>query len=155
MPPRGHAGRMPRQRPTKVNLKATGKAFKPPVRHRVPKPIPQKAAVPEPTHAPPPPGASSGSKAQPNAQDDDPVRTLIEKEQKVLADLASLEERIYEYETSYLSTSGRGNAVRGYADWLSGNAPISGEIRNEDRIFSRSSATGWSHLGLLPAEEDA
>lgn len=154
MAPRGQASRMPRQRTTKVNLKATGKAFKPPVRQRVVKSMPPKPVVSEVAHTPQPQGASSGSKAHQNTPDEDHVRALMEKERKVLADLATLEEKIYEYETSYLSTSGRGNAVRGYADWLSGNAPNLVDVRNDDRIFSKSSATGWSHLGALASEEE-
>lgn len=81
------------------------------------------------------------------------LRSTIEKKRKLDEQLAALEEQIYKTEGSYLEeTSGAGNIVRGFDGWVKGvviggrgDDRRRGRIREEDRIFSRSSMS-WMRV---------
>lgn len=81
------------------------------------------------------------------------LRTTLEKKRRLDADLADLEDRIYKAEGAYLEeTSSSGNIVRGFDGWVKGVALGAGgrgggddrrrgRIRDDDRVFSRSSVS--------------
>lgn len=77
---------------------------------------------------------------------DDHLMELIEQEKQSLEKLEAIERVIYKYEADYLTASAAGNVVRGYANWSGTAEPTANVIRDEDRIFSRSSVTGAKHL---------
>ncbi|KAF2723256.1 NuA4-domain-containing protein [Polychaeton citri CBS 116435] len=79
------------------------------------------------------------------------LRNTLEKKRKLDDQLASLEDQIFKTEGAYLEeTSGAGNIVRGFDGWVKGvqvggrggDDRRRGRIRDEDRVFSRSSV-GW------------
>lgn len=81
---------------------------------------------------------------------DDKVSKLLEAEKDACSKLEAIEKGIYDYEAKYLASGVPGNVVRGYGSWLGSttqSAPL--VIREEDRIFSRSSLSGNKHLEAL------
>lgn len=78
------------------------------------------------------------------------LRSTLDKKRKLDDQLALLEEQIYKSESSYLEeTLNSGNIVRGFDGWVKGvqvggsrDDRRRGRVREEDRVFSRSSA-GW------------
>lgn len=82
------------------------------------------------------------------------LRSTIDKKRKLDEKLAALEEQIFKAEGTYLEeTSNSGNIVRGFDAWVK-NVSLNksaaddrrrGRIRDEDRIFSRSSV-GWMRV---------
>lgn len=90
------------------------------------------------------------------------LRATLEKKRRMDAELAELEDRIYKAEGAYLEeTATSGNIVRGFDGWVKGvnisaagrNAADErrrGRIREEDRVFSRSSV-GWMKVGTFYA----
>lgn len=81
------------------------------------------------------------------------LRGTLAKKRQLDEQLAALEDSIYKMEGSYLEdTNGAGNIVRGFDNWVKG-VVVGGDkkaaderkarvrIRDEDRIFSRSSMT--------------
>lgn len=77
---------------------------------------------------------------------DDHLMELIEQEKQSMERLEGIEKVIYDYEAKYLTASVAGNVVRGYVNMLGNAEPSAMVIRDEDRIFSRSSVTGAKHL---------
>ena len=80
------------------------------------------------------------------------LRGTLTKKRQIDEQLAALEENIYKLETSYLEdTSGAGNIVRGFDNWVKGvvigndrrgdDRKARTRVRDEDRIFSNSSMT--------------
>ena len=79
------------------------------------------------------------------------LRGTLAKKRQLDEQLAALEENIYKLEGSYLEdTNGAGNIVRGFDNWVKGvvvgvdkktadDRKSRVRIRDEDRIFSRSS----------------
>ncbi|KAK4985135.1 hypothetical protein LTR66_008265 [Elasticomyces elasticus] len=80
------------------------------------------------------------------------LRGSLQKKRQLDEQLAALEDSIYKLEGSYLEdTTGAGNIVRGFDGWVKGVVVVGGgdkktgpraRVRDEDRIFSRSSV-GW------------
>lgn len=86
------------------------------------------------------------------------LRTTLDKKRRLDAELAELEDRIFKAESTYLEeTAGSGNIVRGFDGWVkgvsisaggrSGDDRRRGRIRDEDRVFSRSSVS-WMKVCL-------
>lgn len=79
------------------------------------------------------------------------LRQTIEKKRKLDEQLANIEEQIFKAEGTYLEeTANSGNIVRGFDAWVKGvqvggrGAPDDrrrGRVREDDRIFSRSSVS--------------
>lgn len=80
------------------------------------------------------------------------LRQTLDKKRKLDQQLTELEDQIYKTEGAYLEeTSASGNIVRGFDGWVKGvvvggrtgvDDRRRGRIRDEDRVFSRSSV-GW------------
>lgn len=80
------------------------------------------------------------------------LRQTLEKKRRLDEQLAALEEHIYKQEGAYLEeTASSGNIVRGFDGWVKGvsvgrnttdEKRYRGRVRDEDRVFSRSSV-GW------------
>lgn len=87
------------------------------------------------------------------------LRATLDKKRRIDAELAELEDRIHKAEGAYLEeTSSSGNIVRGFDGWVKGVAIAvggrnggddrrRGRIREEDRVFSRSSV-GWMKVRI-------
>ncbi|KAF7845642.1 hypothetical protein BT93_L1469 [Corymbia citriodora subsp. variegata] len=85
------------------------------------------------------------------------LRNTLSKKRQLDEQLASLEDQIYKLESSYLEdTSGAGNIVRGFDGWVKGvvvgsdkraadDKKARARVRDEDRIFSRSSMS-WMRV---------
>lgn len=85
------------------------------------------------------------------------LRGTLAKKRALDEQLAALEENIYKLETSYLEdTGGAGNIVRGFDNWVKGvvvggdkrgadDRKARARVRDEDRIFSRSSLS-WMRV---------
>lgn len=79
------------------------------------------------------------------------LRGTLEKKRKLDEQLAALEEQIFKTEGTYLEeTAASGNIVRGFDGWVKGvvvggrggaDDRRRGRVRDEDRIFSRSSVS--------------
>lgn len=81
------------------------------------------------------------------------LRDAIRKKELIDAELAVIEDRIFREESSYLEdTAGAGNIVRGFDNWVKSVVvgargddrkarSTANRVRDEDRIFSRSSIT--------------
>lgn len=87
------------------------------------------------------------------------LRTTLEKKRLLDAQLAKIEDDIHKAEGAYLEeTSSSGNIVRGFDGWVkgvnigaggrNGDDRRRGRIREEDRVFSRSSV-GWMKVRLM------
>lgn len=84
------------------------------------------------------------------------LRQILEKKRKLDEQLAAVEDQIFKNEGSYLEeTSNSGNIVRGFDGWVKGvqvggRGPVDdrrrGRVRDDDRVFSRSSV-GWMRVG--------
>jgi len=85
------------------------------------------------------------------------LRGTLAKKKQLDEQLAALEDNIFKLETSYLEeTSGAGNVVRGFDNWVKGvvvgnekgrdDRKARARVRDEDRIFSRSSML-WMRVG--------
>ena len=114
-------------------------------------------------NVPPNSGASaSGSADQPGRPYYESLRSTLrqtlEKKRKVDEKLAQLEDNIYKLEGQYLEeTASSGNIVRGFDGWVKGvqigsrsaveGARRGGRVRDEDRVFSRSSVS-WMRVRL-------
>ncbi|KAK4952398.1 hypothetical protein LTR10_009204 [Elasticomyces elasticus] len=83
------------------------------------------------------------------------LRQTLDKKRKLDESLAAIEDQIFKSEGAYLEeTAGSGNIVRGFDGWVKGvqvggrgggdsrDERRRGRVRDEDRIFSRSSV-GW------------
>ncbi|KAF2221753.1 histone acetyltransferase subunit NuA4-domain-containing protein [Elsinoe ampelina] len=90
------------------------------------------------------------------------LRGTLAKKRALDEQLASLEEHIYKLETNYLEdTSGAGNIVRGFDNWVKGvvvgndrrgdDRKARARVREEDRIFSNSSMT-WIRSQESPGD---
>lgn len=87
------------------------------------------------------------------------LRSTLDKKRKLDEQLAALEEQIYKIEGTYLEeTTNSGNIVRGFDAWVK-NVTLNksaaddrrrGRIRDDDRIFSRSSVS-WMRVGCIEA----
>jgi len=82
------------------------------------------------------------------------LRQTLEKKRKLDDQLAALEEQIYKTEGTYLEeTANSGNIVRGFDGWVKGvqvgeraaDDRRRGRVREEDRVFSRSSMN-WTKV---------
>lgn len=82
------------------------------------------------------------------------LRATLEKKRKLDESLAAIEEQIYKTEGQYLEdTASSGNIVRGFDGWVkgvqvggrAGDDRRRGRVRDEDRIFSRSSVS-WMRV---------
>lgn len=91
------------------------------------------------------------------------LRSTLEKKKKLDEQMAAMEEQIFKAEGNYLEeTASSGNIVRGFDGWVKGvqvggrgsaDDRRRGRVRDEDRVFSRSSVS-WMKvhgLQLLPA----
>ncbi len=87
------------------------------------------------------------------------LRQTLEKKRKLDESLAAIEDQIFKAEGSYLEeTANSGNIVRGFDGWVKGvqvggrggaaDDRRRGRIRDEDRIFSRSSLS-WMRVRLF------
>lgn len=81
------------------------------------------------------------------------LRQSIEKKRKLDEQLAAIEEQIFKAEGAYLEeTANSGNIVRGFDAWVKGvqvgrgDDRRRGRVRDDDRIFSRSSVS-WMKVG--------
>lgn len=88
------------------------------------------------------------------------LRETLNKKRKLDEQIAALEDNIYKMEGSYLEeTNGAGNIVRGFDGWVKG-VVVGGDkraaddrkartrVRDEDRIFSRSSMS-WMRVSRV------
>jgi len=104
------------------------------------------------------PNASTATADQPGRPYYEQLRTTLrgtlEKKRKLDEQLAALEEQIFKVEGAYLEeTSNSGNIVRGFDGWVKGvsvggrgaDDRRRGRVRDEDRVFSRSSV-GWMRV---------
>ncbi|PSK60135.1 chromatin modification-related protein EAF6 [Elsinoe australis] len=93
------------------------------------------------------------------------LRGTLAKKRALDEQLAALEENIYKLETNYLEdTSGAGNIVRGFDNWVKGvvvgndrrgdDRKTRARVREEDRIFSNSSMT-WIRSQESPGDTSA
>jgi chromatin modification-related protein EAF6 len=83
------------------------------------------------------------------------LRQNLEKKRKLDEQLATLEDQIFRMEGTYLEeTAASGNIVRGFDGWVKGvvvggrsaaDDRRRGRIREEDRVFSRSSVN-WMRV---------
>ncbi|EME38492.1 hypothetical protein DOTSEDRAFT_140665 [Dothistroma septosporum NZE10] len=83
------------------------------------------------------------------------LRQTLEKKRRLDEQLGALEEQIYKQEGLYLEeTASSGNIVRGFDGWVKGvqvgrnsadDKRYRGRVRDEDRVFSRSSVT-WMRV---------
>lgn len=82
------------------------------------------------------------------------LRQTLDKKRRLDEQLAALEDNIFKQESQYLEeTANSGNIVRGFDGWVKGvqigrNAADDrrrGRVRDEDRVFSRSSVT-WMRV---------
>lgn len=85
------------------------------------------------------------------------LRGTLAKKRALDEQLAALEDSIYKLEGAYLEdTAGAGNIVRGFDNWVKGavldkradDRKGRGRIREEERIFSRSSV-GWMRVSVV------
>ena len=91
------------------------------------------------------------------------LRQTLEKKRKLDEQLAALEEQIFKLEGAYLEeTATSGNIVRGFDGWVKGVTIGAGDrggrsaaddrrrgrVRDEDRVFSRSSVS-WMRVCVL------
>ena len=104
------------------------------------------------------PNASTATADQPGRPYYEQLRTTLRgtlyKKRKLDEQLAALEEQIFKVEGAYLEeTSSSGNIVRGFDGWVKGVSVAGrgaddrrrGRVRDEDRVFSRSSV-GWMRV---------
>lgn len=105
------------------------------------------------------PGTSNNTADQPGRPYYESLRTTLratlEKKRKLDEQLAAVEEQIFKAEGTYLEeTAGSGNIVRGFDGWVKGvqvggrgdrGDARRGRVREEDRIFSRSSVS-WMRV---------
>jgi chromatin modification-related protein EAF6 len=85
------------------------------------------------------------------------LRQNLEKKRKLDEQLATLEDQMFRMEGNYLEeTAMSGNIVRGFDGWVKGvvvggrsaaDDRRRGRIREEDRVFSRSSVN-WMRVGI-------
>lgn len=91
------------------------------------------------------------------------LRQTLDKKRKLDEQLAALEENIYKTEGAYLEeTANSGNIVRGFDGWVKGvqigtrsavdGSRRGGRVREEDRVFSRSSVS-WMRVSSYEARE--
>lgn len=83
------------------------------------------------------------------------LRQTLEKKRKLDEQLSALEDQIFKLEGTYLEeTTMSGNIVRGFDGWVKGVAiggrsaaddRRRGRVRDEDRVFSRSSVS-WMRV---------
>lgn len=86
------------------------------------------------------------------------LRQTLDKKRRLDEQLAALEEQIYKTESVYLEdTAASGNIVRGFDGWVknvqvgrTGDDRRRGRVRDEDRVFSRSSVS-WMRVSLVCA----
>jgi hypothetical protein len=110
------------------------------------------------------PNASTATADQPGRPYYEQLRTTLrgtlEKKRKLDEQLAALEEQIFKVEGAYLEeTSNSGNIVRGFDGWVKGvsvggrgaDDRRRGRVRDEDRVFSRSSV-GWMRVRSAHSE---
>lgn len=89
------------------------------------------------------------------------LKSTLAKKRQLDEQLQALEDNIYKMESSYLEeTNGAGNIVRGFDGWVKG-VVVGGDkksvddrkarvrVRDEDRIFSRSSMS-WIRVCSIP-----
>ena len=80
------------------------------------------------------------------------LRETLQKKRVLDANLAKLEDNIYNLETSYLEDTTAGNIIRGFDNYIKGGTAVGGGagsaatrrrtgINDSDRIFSRSSVS--------------
>jgi hypothetical protein len=111
------------------------------------------------------PNASTTTADQPGRPYYEQLRTTLrgtlDKKRKLDEQLAALEEQIFKVEGAYLEeTSNSGNIVRGFDGWVKGvsvggrgaDDRRRGRIRDEDRVFSRSSV-GWMRVRSVHLED--
>ncbi|KAK5725056.1 hypothetical protein LTR17_013255 [Elasticomyces elasticus] len=95
------------------------------------------------------------------------LRQILDKKRKLDESLAAIEDQIFKSEGAYLEeTAGSGNIVRGFDGWVKGvqvggrgggdsrDERRRGRVRDEDRIFSRSSV-GWMRAQDGPESSSA
>jgi len=91
------------------------------------------------------------------------LRGTLAKKRQLDEQLAAIEDSIFKLETSYLEeTSNAGNIVRGFDNWVKGvvvggdkgrdDRKAKARVRDEDRIFSRSSMT-WVRVRTSSASD--
>jgi chromatin modification-related protein EAF6 len=82
------------------------------------------------------------------------LRQTLDKKRKLDEQLAAIEDNIYKLEGQYLEeTASSGNIVRGFDGWVKGvqigrggaDDRRRGRVREEDRVFSRSSVS-WMRV---------
>ncbi|KAK3720922.1 hypothetical protein LTR37_003585 [Vermiconidia calcicola] len=93
------------------------------------------------------------------------LRQTIEKKRKIDEQLAAMEEQIFKAEGSYLEeTANSGNIVRGFDGWVKGvqvggrggaDDRRRGRVRDEDRVFSRSSRSSAQETKAMQAQDGA
>lgn len=111
-------------------------------------------------NVPPPPQSAPASADQPGRPYYESLRSTLrqtlEKKRKLDEKLAIIEDNIYKLEGTYLEeTAHSGNIVRGFDGWVKGvqigsrsaveGARRGGRVRDEDRVFSRSSVS-WMRV---------
>jgi hypothetical protein len=70
------------------------------------------------------------------------LKELLKKKQQMLKNLDTIENSLYNLETSYIEESNYGNILKGYEAFLSSRTPSRRHRpMDSDRIFSRSSIT--------------
>jgi len=115
--------------------------------------------IPPPT--PSAPGTSTNTADQPGRPYYESLRTTLratlEKKRKLDEQLAAIEDQIFKAEGTYLEeTASSGNIVRGFDGWVKGvqvggrggEGRRGGRVRDEERIFSRSSVS-WMKVRML------
>lgn len=118
-----------------------------------------------------PPSSGGATTDQPGRPYYESLRTTLRgsltKKKQIDEQLATLEEQIYKLESNYLEdTSGAGNIVRGFDNWVKGvvigtdnrrgddRKGARTRVRDEDRIFSNSSMT-WIRSQESPGDASA
>ncbi|KAG9294895.1 hypothetical protein G9A89_003235 [Geosiphon pyriformis] len=86
------------------------------------------------------------------------LNNILQAKKKIDANIAEIEYAIYNFEGSYLeeTQNGRGNLIRGFGKYpksaLDKKDPKKFEIREEDRIFSRSSISYGQSVEMKKAQ---
>ena len=85
------------------------------------------------------------------------LRQTLDKKRKLDDQLAAIEDQIFKAEGTYLEeTANSGNIVRGFDGWVkgvqiggrAGDDRRRGRVRDEDRVFSRSSVS-WMRVSPI------
>eukprot|EP00030_Apusomonadida_sp_AF-17_P004834 a513369_22.p2 GENE.a513369_22~~a513369_22.p2 ORF type:complete len:152 (+),score=79.09 a513369_22:30-458(+) len=101
--------------------------------------------------------AAAAAGSEPALSED--LRRLLKKKRELENELTTIEQRIYNLESSYIQdTASIGNVIRGWDGYLSSRTVgqikhVTRKVRDSDRIFTHSSVSGFTNNNKVAEEE--